>query len=1106
MTDELAIEIDSIEQQIEIYILDLFESKETRQTLEGLRYLMDSCIKGGQYQKFNENLMHRLMKGLMLFTGKTEGHVLRKKSTLEANMAFFLFIDFLQQVEEFRGVINQLPVFELRDRLKIHLRCQSYSTETQRKGAITMIQLLLAYFPQCQEWQELIKAEEVNRVMMKSTLALSNTSSLLPPQALYFDQTIDKLKIMYPNSKTDAGLSTDLVQPLHDHYGYNKLPDPPKPSPFKIVWAQLSNFMVLILIAATVVEAAEKDFNSMSVLLAVIVLNTMIGFTQQWKASKTLNALMNLTVPKAQVLRDGKPSMVDSSDLVPGDIVVLEEGDAVPADLRLIEVSQLQVIESILTGESLPVQKSTDMIQSKTRHIPIGDCKGNAFMSTSVVRGRAKGVVVRIGKDTEIGKISTAIQQTSNSKTPIQIKLDRLGKYLVFLSFILCILVVGIGILWKKDVHDMINVGLSLAVSVIPEGLVAVTTVTMALGVRRMAANQCIVRTLPAVESLGSVTVVCSDKTGTLTEGKMGMSELWTAGDDTLYQFTESTSLDPEQGTILMHARKANSVTQTEEEETKEKLESIMNDSESTLMTPYDDKTTVVQTEESYSCQLRYALMVSSLCNNSSVYRPEAKEWKALGDPTEIALTVAAEKGKLGRSYWQEQGFKKLYENAFDSERKLMSCVYGNEQENILLCKGAPEEVIKRCRFYWQEKELDEIVVNRVLQKSARMADGGLRVLALAYKKYSSGSSLDEYAEAGLTFIGLVGIIDPCKTGVKEAISTCQAAGIRVIMITGDHVKTATAIATQLGIFNPDHADKNLVILGQELDLLSQEAIVSLTSFPCVFARVSPDNKLKIVQALQKRGELVAMTGDGVNDAPAIKCADVGVAMGLAGTEITKQAADLVLLDDDFSTIVNAVEEGRHVFDNILKFIVYLLSCNGAEIFLMLICAIVNLDTPLTVMMILYANIIADIPPAIALGMEPKEVGLMKRHPRNPKQDVLSKVTWSIILFQSLMIALLTIGAFATITTLQLLHSFLSRSILQSVFVSGIFGNWWMIYAFLVSFSCLLAGIYTPGVSSWLELSFVDGTSWIMILCCCVVQVGLVEIQKWVVRRFNGKI
>ncbi|KAG2232000.1 hypothetical protein INT48_004810 [Thamnidium elegans] len=1066
MTDELAIEIDSIEQQIEIYILDLFESKETRQTLEGLRYLMDSCIKGGQYQKFNENLMHRLMKGLMLFTGKTEGHVLRKKSTLEANMAFFLFIDFLQQVEEFRGVINQLPVFELRDRLKIHLRCQSYSTETQRKGAITMIQLLLAYFPQCQEWQELIKAEEVNRVMMKSTLALSNTSSLLPPQALYFDQTIDKLKIMYPNSKTDAGLSTDLVQPLHDHYGYNKLPDPPKPSPFKIVWAQLSNFMVLILIAATVVEAAEKDFNSMSVLLAVIVLNTMIGFTQQWKASKTLNALMNLTVPKAQVLRDGKPSMVDSSDLVPGDIVVLEEGDAVPADLRLIEVSQLQVIESILTGESLPVQKR------------------NAFMSTSVVRGRAKGVVVRIGKDTEIGKISTAIQQTSNSKTPIQIKLDRLGKYLVFLSFILCILVVGIGILWKKDVHDMINVGLSLAVSVIPEGLVAVTTVTMALGVRRMAANQCIVRTLPAVESLGSVTVVCSDKTGTLTEGKMGMSELWTAGDDTLYQFTESTSLDPEQGTILMHARKANSVTQTEEEETKEKLESIMNDSESTLMTPYDDKITVVQTEESYSCQLRYALMVSSLCNNSSVYRPEAKEWKALGDPTEIALTVAAEKGKLGRSYWQEQGFKKLYENAFDSERKLMSCVYGNEQENILLCKGAPEEVIKRCRFYWQEKELDEIVVNRVLQKSARMADGGLRVLALAYKKYSSGSSLDEYAEAELTFIGLVGIIDPCKTGVKEAISTCQAAGIRVIMITGDHVKTATAIATQLG---------------QELDLLSQEAIVSLTSFPCVFARVSPDNKLKIVQALQKRGELVAMTGDGVNDAPAIKCADVGVAMGLAGTEITKQAADLVLLDDDFSTIVNAVEEGRHVFDNILKFIVYLLSCNGAEIFLMLICAIVNLDTPLTVMMILYANIIADIPPAIALGMEPKEVGLMKRHPRNPKQDVLSKkFHYSLESAQSL--------AFATITTLQLLHSFLSRSILQSVFVSGIFGNWWMIYAFLVSFSCLLAGIYTPGVSSWLELSFVDGTSWIMILCCCVVQVGLVEIQKWVVRRFNGKI
>ncbi|KAF1807697.1 hypothetical protein FB192DRAFT_1270721 [Mucor lusitanicus] len=987
-----------------------------------------------------------------------------------------------------------MPVFELRDRLKIHYRCQPWSTPEQKRGAVTMVQLLTSSsnYGGAYDWRDLIKKDEqedMKELLEKQPPAMTKDTTyqlLLPPQALYFDRSIDKLMRMYPESRLDTGLSSAAIASLHQHYGYNQLPDPPKPSAIKMLWAQLTDFMVLILLVAAVVEAAERDFNSMSVLIAVIVLNTIIGFSQEWKASKTLNALMNLAVPKARVMRDGKQDLIASQDLVPGDVVVLEEGDAVPADLRLVDVSQLQVVESILTGESLPVMKSTSAIKARTRRIPIGDCKGNAFMSTTVARGRAVGIVVRIGQDTEIGRISAAIQQGSlhKSKTPIQKKLGRLGKQLVLLSIVLCLLVVAIGLAWKKDIKHMLNVGLSLAVSVIPEGLVAVTTVTMALGVRRMAANHCIVRTLPAVESLGSVTVICSDKTGTLTEGKMGVSELWT-GDDVLYKFTDSTSLDPEKGDIL-------------------------HSNVSLLASAHSSSSTLVN---------------SSLEKDKTPFTNESTNTLA----TETTIVCCS-------SPPPPPGYQRLHEQAFDSERKLMSVVYQHGDEHIMLCKGAPEELLRKCTYYYDASSQqlvplqdDSSFSKRVSQESSRMASRGLRVLGLARKSCCPvDENHDSTDEHELTFIGLIGLIDPPKQGVKEAIQTCQEAGIHVMMITGDHVKTATAIATQLGIFDPDHLDKNRAILGQELDLLSQDAIIALDPFPCVFARVSPDNKLKIVQALQQRGELVAMTGDGVNDAPAIKCADVGVAMGgEAGTEITKQAADLVLLDDNFSTIIEAVEEGRHVFDNILKFIVYLLSCNGAEIFLMLMCAIANLETPLTVMMILYANIIADIPPAMALGVEPAEVGLMKRKPRNPNQGVLTRVTWLIIFVQSMLIAVLTVAvyvvslqcfhysiasaqslasAFATLTTLQLLHSFLSRSILQSVFVAGVFGNRWMVVAFIVSFSCLLIGIYAPGISSWLGLSFVDGFSWCMILVCCMVQITVIEIEKLIIKACHGRI
>ncbi|ORZ08400.1 hypothetical protein BCR42DRAFT_462924 [Absidia repens] len=1173
---------------------------------------MDYRIKGGYHPRLDAALMNRLCEALLLNTGHTEGHLLRKRTTPAADTAFFLFGDFLEEVDEFRAAVGKRDIFDLRQQLKIHHRCQPSSTDEQKRGAIAMIQLM-SQFVQLSDWRDLIKENEQGDMdtLLKSSLAaeitkqknskmppspmLASTPNLLlpPPPRLYFDRSVEKMLGMFAHTDPQKGLPSHLVPSLREHYGgLNKLPDPPKPSALKMVWTQLTDFIVLILLAAAVVQAGQQEFNSMAVLLVVVVLNTIIGFSQEWKASKTLNALMNLSVPMAQVIRDGEQQMLDSEELVPGDLVVLEEGDAVPADLRLIDVAQLELVEGILTGESVPVQKSADAIKAKSRRIPLGDCKGNAFMSTTVARGRAKAIVVRTGTQTEIGKISSAIHAgaKTKTKTPVQRKLNKLGKYLVLIAILLCALVVVIGVAWKKDIRTMLNVGLSLAVSVIPEGLVAVTTVTMALGVRRMATNNCVVRTLPAVESLGSVTVICSDKTGTLTEGKMGVAELWT-GDDALYRFTESTSLNPNQGEIIqepaelrrrmIHLHRAtntkpqsslilpSATSQGLSSQPQRENQQQPVDYASMRSHPMDS-----QSPQLYPPHLRYALMVAGLCNNSSVMMDEeTKEWLPVGDPTEIALTVASQKGKLGRSIWQQQeGFTKVHERAFDSERKLMSSVYQQQKSTDdnqtktshywVLCKGAPEELLAKCSTYLTPSSnstttttttssssppslvhndsnfapITDQFVEEVLNQSSTMASQGLRVLGLAFKKVDLDLTTFEdkeesiknephLAESEFGFVALAGLMDPPKQGVKDAVTTCQEAGIRVMMITGDHVDTATAIAEKLGIFQKDVPGLNRAILGRELDLLSEDALIELDPFPNVFARVSPDNKLTIVKALQKRGEVVAMTGDGVNDAPAIKSADIGIAMGLAGTEITKQAADLVLLDDNFSTIVAAVHEGRHVFDNILKFIVYLLSCNGAEIFLMLICAMADLETPLTVMMILWANIISDIPPSMAIGVEPKESDLMKRAPRPPTRGVLTRVSWLVIFCQSMTIASLTVAAycvslfylqhsledarslaFTCITMMQLSNSFTARSVQASMFTMGVIGNRWLLVAFFVSLGCMLLGIYCPGISTWLELTAVDGPSWVMVIICCSIMLSLVEFEKMLIRKLHGTV
>ncbi|KAI8817928.1 uncharacterized protein EV422DRAFT_590002 [Fimicolochytrium jonesii] len=1153
----------SIEHQIDIHVLDLVDAADNADislddVLQGLKYVTEYRIKGGKMSHLDGALMERLLGGLLQNMGHQTGNLLRSRPTPEADIAFVLFGEFLEEVEEFRTAVNKKSATDLRHALKIHRRCQPSSTPEQREDAAGVLALLMRYCPQ-HDWKDLVEADEHDDVLklMKefetkfAEPSMPPADKVLPPQTLYFDKNVQQLAEMF-GTNLETGLPSARIPEMTDHYGSNKLPSPPKESPLLMLWAQVTDFMVLILIAAAAAQFATDDIKAGIVLLVVVVMNVTIGFVQEYKANKALEALLSLTVPRATVIRDGKKEIVDSAVLVPGDLVVLEEGDAIPADLRLCEVAQLEIVEVILTGEALGVSKSSHTIRKRTRRLPLGDCKGNAFMTTTVARGRGKGIVVRTGDNTEIGKISSAITAAPKRKTSLQIKLAKLGKWLVALSIGLCALIIVIGVLYKRDTLEVVKIGVSLAVSVIPEGLVAVVTVTMALGVVRMAKRNAIVRKLPSVETLGSVNVICSDKTGTLTEGKMGTAELWTS-DNSYFTFTHSTNMDPnvgnaQQGTTipLSDALAAPNDTTRDDLAKKQAVD-------------------LPKTFEGMPSHLFIATMAYSLCNNSAITRDEETGGlKMIGDPTEVAMIIAAQKVGFPREWFQnELGLKKLGEYAFDSDRKLMSVIYQQAEKSefqtpfsknssFVFTKGAPEGVLQRSTHYLQPstgisnpisflqnldpEPINEDFVELVSHKASVMASSGLRVLALAMRSVTPEDAQEiimakkeSAAEQKLTFIGLIGLIDPAKSGVKESVETCKRAGIRVIMITGDHIATASAIAKQLGILDPARQSTSRAMKGYEIDLLSEEQLAALNPFPVVFARVSPDNKLKIVKALQSKKFSVAMTGDGVNDAPAIKQADVGVAMGISGTEITKQAADIVLADDNFSTIVEAVREGRGVFDNIQKFVVYLLSCNSAEIFLFLITAVINVEPPFTTIQILWANIIADVPPAMSLGVEPHELDIMSRRPRSRNQGVLTMSTSLLVLAQGLVMSLMTFGvymidrnhltlsgasddpverlvhqrslAFTVLTVMQLTQSFFSRSVMHSIFKVGLWGNKILVYAYVFSFICVLLGTYLPGFHQVLGLVDIGGVGWAVVLICVVLQSALIELVKMLYRQ-----
>eukprot|EP01113_Clastostelium_recurvatum_P000942 TRINITY_DN10405_c0_g1_i1.p1 TRINITY_DN10405_c0_g1~~TRINITY_DN10405_c0_g1_i1.p1 ORF type:complete len:1085 (-),score=269.31 TRINITY_DN10405_c0_g1_i1:38-3292(-) len=1030
-----------------------------------------------------------------------------------------------------------------------------------------------------------------------------NVGARTPPTVFHTKEASELEAELHTDLST--GLSSSDVSRLRNEHGPNTLPEPERTSVPAMFMHQIFDFMVLLLVASAVLSAIFEDVKSSIVLLVVVVINVTIGFTQEFKAERALTNLLasRIAQQKATVLRDGRNTDIPSSELVPGDIVLLEEGDQVPADIRLAEASHFQIDEAVLTGESVPADKKIKPIKKEL--VPLGDRNNMAYLMTMVARGRAKGIVVATGTNTEVGKNSKAIMAKSGrKKTNLQAKLSWLGKWLVLVAIVLCALFTLIGYLRGFPLKEMIETGVSLAVSVIPEGLVAVTTVTMALGVQRLAKRQAIVRKLPAVEVLGAVSIICSDKTGTLTEGKMKVDQIWfaTKSEEGRVIYVEGPGNIPE-GSICSDKECKQPLTSPFDEGLNKLLTAcaLCNNASVTRATPQQEqqgrrrssvfrrasispsdpkgKAKAIEPKETDRLLPRKSISAqpeqrrrSIWGGNSSTPAPE-EEWEAIGTPTEVALQVLAMKAGMGKdvltnghnhthnpAHTHEHGkgaqWHFIRDLPFDSERKRMSVVYkGPEGEGVIFAKGALEFLMPLCTTWscegQQEAALGEQDKERIAKQAQTMAAQGMRVLAVAYRKggdlfakvddSSEDENLDEEMEHDLCFIGLVGLMDPPRTQVAGCIETCHNAGISVCMITGDHPSTALCIAKQLKLIPeettedqalgnssvsddassppPSNPGGALMIVGTDVDQMTDEQLAALEPFPNVFARASPDAKLRIVKALQIREKIVAFIGDGVNDAASIKHADVGVAMGRTGTDLSQQSADIILSDDNFEHIVTAVEEGRRTYDNIFKFTIYLLSCNSAEIFVMLGATAFNIPMPFTSIQILFANIIADVPPSLSLGVEPVEKDVMERHPRNPKQAFFRWRHALAVVMQGMSMSVLCLAAFVSalhfenypietarclgfvmLVMIQLWHAFLSRSFSISVFRTGIIGNKWMIGAFFLSSACLIGGMYIPGLNSTLDLIPLSLIDWGKIAGAVFVHTIIVETIKIFIR------
>lgn len=852
----------------------------------------------------------------------------------------------------------------------------------------------------------------------------------------------------------DRGLSDSQVEDRQKTHGKNELIAKGKRSLMAMLADQLSDFMIIILIIAALVSIFLGELADGVIILLIVVLNAILGLVQENKAENSLAALRDLSSPTAKVKRNGEISVLPASELVPGDIVILDTGDFVPADIRLFETSSLKIQEAALTGESVPVDKTTDLLDQED--IGIGDRVNMAYSSSLVTYGRASGIVVETGMGTEIGKIASMIESQEDMKTPLQKRLEVLGKTLGLAALAICGLIFLVGVLYGKGVFQMFMTSVSLAVAAIPEGLPAIVTIVLAIGVQRMAKRKAIIRKLPSVETLGSATVICSDKTGTLTQNKMTVERVFANG---------------------------------------------------SLIDVKD-----LQGKKDLDSHIDLLVTIGMLCNDTKIKWEEGKA-ELVGDPTETALVDLGLTLGLDRAQ-KEKDLVRLDEIPFDSDRKLMTTIHGHKEDRRVFTKGAADELLKGCTSILVDGrivDLDPSHREAIDSAINEMGKAALRVLGMAFKDISTGESLTDnrgQLETGLVFVGLVGMIDPPREEAKEAIKLCKRAGIKTIMITGDHRVTAAAIAKQLGILE----DESEVMTGAELENISDEALKERVESYSVYARVSPEHKVRIVKAWQAQGQIVAMTGDGVNDAPALKGANIGAAMGITGTDVAKEASDMVLTDDNFATIVSAVEEGRIIFANILKSIQFLLSCNIGEIIVLLIATLLNWHEPLLPIHILWVNLVTDSLPALALGVDPAEKDIMDRKPRPANSNIFDKGMVGRILYQGGLVGILTLSvfligmtdgvdvartmAFAVLSFSQLFHAFNVRSNKLSIFRLGLFSNRKLIGAVLASSLLQLAVMFIPILSKLFHVVGLDLGQWAYVVLLSSMPILVVEILK----------
>ena len=851
------------------------------------------------------------------------------------------------------------------------------------------------------------------------------------------------LKKLKTNLRT--GLSEEEVVFRRSKYGKNKLEEKKKETLIVKFFKQFNDFMIIILILASVVSAGisylqgENDYIDSAIIIAIVILNAIMGVVQEAKAEKSIEALKQMTPPKAKVIRNnGESKEINAEELVPGDIIVLEAGNYVPADCRLLESHNLKIEESSLTGETEGVLKDADMIAKKD--VALGDMKNLAFMTSIVVNGSGKAVVTETGMNTKVGKIANMIIEDKEPETPIQKKLAQVGKILGLVCLAICVLIFIIGMIKKIDPIEMFMTSVGLAVAAIPEGLPAIVTIVLSIGVTKMAKKNSIIRKLPAVETLGSSKVICSDKTGTLTKNQMTVVE----------SKTNSNTTD-------------------------------------------------------------FLLELGSMCTDCDIIYDKNK-LIVKGEPTETAIVEGALKQNKNKNDLYKI-MPRVNEIPFDSNRKMMTTIHKIDSKYRIITKGAPDVLLDRCNLSNEKRK-------KILLENDNMAKKALRVIAIAYKDVNAlPAKIESYLiENGLNFVGLIGMIDPPREGVKEAVYTCKKAGIKTVMITGDHITTAKAIAKELNILGK--YDK--AITGQELDKIPQEKLEKEIKDYSVFARVTPEHKVKIVKAWQKTGAVVAMTGDGVNDSPALKRADIGIAMGKNGTDVAKNASDMILTDDNFVTIVNAVKQGRNIYDNIKKAIHFLIATNIGEIVTIFMGLVLGLKSPLLAIQLLWINLVTDSFPAIAIGLEPPEKDIMTRKPVDSKKGIFTDGLWNKIIVEGIMLGMLTLIAFSignkyyslevgrtmafvALGTLELVHSFNIKSD-ESIFKVGILENKFLIGSFILGIFIQTIVVIVPTFANVFNLVSLNTIQWLIVGIISILPIPIMELQKKINEVKFGKV